>query len=107
MTGSETKRCGAQDHLAGRILEDETLTADLTDQAARVLLDWGLARAEVLATRVEDTPSFDVDAALTGLRRAMRRLAKLAGTARPESQVERLHELLAHMGAGPEANDEA
>jgi hypothetical protein len=99
---SDAGRCGARDHLAGRILEDESLTAELTDQAARVLLDWGVARAEALATHAEETPSFDVDAALVELRRAMRRLAKLAGTARPEAQVERLHELLAHIGAGLE-----
>ena len=32
-----------------RLLEDESLTADLIDGAAKVLLDWGLARVGAMA----------------------------------------------------------
>jgi len=38
----------AQD-LAESILENESLTADLDDAAAKVLIDWGVACAEIIA----------------------------------------------------------
>jgi len=68
-----------------RILEDESLTADLTDDAARTLLDWGVARAKGL---------WQEKAKLADLRRAMKRINREAGKAAPEAQTEWVRVLL-------------
>lgn len=74
-----------------RILEDESLTADLLDPAAKVLLDWGVAQATALAIQAEE-----LDMRLADLRRTLKRIARQAGQeATPEVQVERVRELLA------------
>jgi uncharacterized membrane protein YccC len=78
-----------------RLLEDESLTADLLDPAAKVLLDWGAAQAEALAGQAED-----FDARLADLRRTLKRIARQAGQeATPEAQVERVQGLLAEVEA--------
>jgi hypothetical protein len=46
------------------ILDNEGLTADLDDTAAKILLDWGLACAQKAA---QDTAGFEAFAAQTGL----------------------------------------
>ena len=74
-----------------RILEDESLTADLTDAAATLLLDWGLARVEALVQQAE------LDAHLADLRRTMKRIGRQVGKAAPEAQVERVRALLAEI----------
>lgn len=76
--------------LAGCILEDESLTADLADDAARTLLDWGVARAQGIS---QEKP----DSKLADLRRTMKRINKEAGKAAPEAQVERVRALLAEI----------
>ena len=82
MTDSESRRRAAE-----RLLEDESLTADLTDDAARILLDWGLGQVENLS---QEEPS-----RLASLRRSMRSINKQAGKALPEAQAERVRALLA------------
>lgn len=78
------------------ILEDESPTADLLDPAARMLLDWGVARAEALAARAESFVPEELDTRLADLRRTLKRIARQAGAeATPEAQVERVRELLA------------
>jgi len=72
-------------HAVERILEDESLTADLVDAAARVLLDWGVARAQKFES--------------ADLRRTMKRVNREAGKAAPEAQVERVRALLAEIEA--------
>jgi len=74
-------------HAVERILEDESLTADLADDAARTLLDWGVARAKGLGQRKK----------FTDLRRAMKRVNREAGKAAPKAQVERVRALLAEI----------
>ncbi len=83
-----------------RILEDESLTADLLDPAARILLDWGVARAEALATRAESFVPEELDTRLADLRRTLKRVARQAGAeATPEAQIERVRSLLAEIEA--------
>jgi hypothetical protein len=63
---------------AESILENESLTADLDDDAARALLDWGLACAQKVA---QDTAGFEALAAETSLAdrlQATRRLMRAA-----------------------------
>jgi hypothetical protein len=93
MDDLESRRRAAAEH----ILEDETLTADLLDPAAKVLLDWGVAQATALAAQAEG-----LDAHLTNLRRTLKRIAAQAGEeATPEAQVERVEGLLAEIEAEP------
>jgi 2-keto-3-deoxy-6-phosphogluconate aldolase len=75
--------------LADRLREDESLTADLTDQAARVLLDWGLAQIEAIAQQP------DPQTALTDLRRVIKRISKQAGRSAPHQQLEHVQALVA------------
>ncbi len=90
MGESESRRRAASE----RILEDESLTSDLLDPAARVLLDWGQAQVEALVA--QGTPSREFDARLADLRRTLKRIARQAGEeATPEAQVERVRDLLA------------
>ena len=76
---------------AERILEDEALTADLTDEAAKVLLDWGLAQAEAMAQQA------DLNVRLANLRRTMKRINEQAGEVAPDDQAERVQMLLAQL----------
>ncbi len=90
MTGLENRRRAAE-----RILEDEALTADLTDDAAASLLDWGLAQAETIARQAEGLSQEELDAHLAALRRTVKCVSRQAGKAAPEAQVERVQALLA------------
>jgi hypothetical protein len=83
------------------ILEDESLTADLTDEAAKVLLDWGLAQAEAMAQQA------DLNARLANLRRTMKRINEQAGEAAPDDQVERVQMLLAQLEQAQDREVEA
>ena len=84
-----------------RILEDESLTADLTDDAARTLLDWGVAQARGFSGELETR--------LTDLRRAMKRINQEAGKAAPQAQTEWVRALLAEIETEqtPEADNGA
>lgn len=89
-----TKQKKMEHHLVESLAEDESLTADLVDEAASVLLDWGLAQAQGLARQAETLPSQEMDARLADLRRTMKRINREAGEAAPEEQAERVRELL-------------
>jgi hypothetical protein len=83
-----------------RILEDESLTADLTDVAAQFLLDWGLVQAETMVRQAEGLLGEEIDTHLTALRRTMKRIGKQAGKSAPEAQVERVQALLTEIEIG-------
>ncbi len=73
-----------------RILEDETLTADLVDRAAKILLDWGVAQVQSLP----QTSQSDIDEYLTALKHTMQRINEFIGEAPPDDQAERIQTLL-------------
>ena len=88
------------------ILDSEGLTNDLTDEEARLLLDWGLHRAELYALATQDIADPDqarlAIARYTGdLRQIMRRLSRQAGQA--ADPLAELQNLLA-AEAGEEMN---
>jgi len=83
-----------------RILEDESLTADLTDPAAGLLLEWGLARAEEILQGEEGWEGQGVRLAV--LRQVIREVARQAGQYPPAEQPERVRALLASMSDWPE-----
>ena len=98
MTDLENRRRYATEMIA----EDESLTADLVDDAAALLLDWGVARAKGL-------PQEELDSKLVGLRRTMKRISRQAGEAAPETQAEQVQTLLAEIETEqtPEADNGA
>ncbi len=80
-----------------RLLEDEGLTADLVDPAARYLLGWGIARATAIVREAGASPA-EAQARLAALRQQMRTLARRVGELRPDEQVAALQKLLAEEG---------
>jgi uncharacterized membrane protein YccC len=105
MTDSEIRRRATSHLLAGSILEDESLTTDLTDHAAKLLLDWGLTQVEAIAQQAEGLLQEELNAHLAALRRTMKHIGRQAGEAAPEAQVEQVRALLAE--AETEQNLEA
>ncbi|MCX7854837.1 MAG: hypothetical protein N2556_02475 [Anaerolineae bacterium] len=84
-----------------RLLEDEALTADLVDAAARRLLDWGIA--QVTATlRETGALSEEARARLAALRQQMRDFARQVGQLPPEEQAAALQRLLDGDNSFPE-----
>jgi len=80
-----------------RLLEDEALTADLVDPAARYLLDWGIARATAIVREAGASPA-EAQARLAALRQQMRALARRVGELLPDEQVAALQKLLTEEG---------
>jgi len=103
MTDLETRRRRAVE----RLLEDESLTAELTDDAAKILLDWGVAQAEAVAQKTQELPREELDAYLTALRCAMSRISELAGEYAPEAQEEQLQVLLAGIETEPDTENKS
>jgi hypothetical protein len=64
-------------HAAQGILENERLTADLDDTAAEVLLDWGIACAELVARSTVGLDDSQAEEAMYPRLRATRRLMRL------------------------------
>ena len=83
-----------QRRIAGRLLENESLTADLVDDAAKVLLDWGLNQAMDIAQQAEAIEQDYLETRLDTLQSTMRRINQQAGTVPPESQPARVRQLL-------------
>ena len=61
---------------AESILENERLTADLDDAAAKVLLDWGVACAERIAGSTDGLGDFEAEEVISPRLRATRRLMR-------------------------------
>ena len=82
------------------ILENETLTADLEDQAARVLLDWGVGWAKTIAlgtAGLDDMVAGDaMSQRLRAVRRLMRAINKWIGTQQGDD-VERSTSLISRI----------
>ena len=84
-----------QQRVVELLLEDESLTAELVDEAARSLLDWGVAQAETIAQQAEELSQDEISARLATLRHAMKHISKQAGEAASEAQAEQVRILLA------------
>ena len=89
-------------HAAETILTDPSLTDNLDDQPAQVLIDWGVQVAKRTAKHTEDmndeAAQGFIDKQMTDLRKFMRRVNKLYGSyteSSPEeiiSQIERIYD---------------
>ena len=83
---------------AERILENASLTDDLDDDAAQVLLDWGVRCAEQIAEDTADLSDDLAEEAMYPRLRALRRLLRAVNRWAPKRQpmdVETLNKLLA------------
>jgi hypothetical protein len=94
MTDSNIRRRAVE-----RILEDESITADLTDEAAKSLLDWGLAQVEAMVQQAAKFSRDELQARLAVLRRTMKRIGREAGQAAADAQVEQVQRSLARAEA--------
>lgn len=86
-----------------RLIEDEALTADLVDAAARPLLDWGIAQVTAIV-RETGAVSDEVRARLGALRQQMRDIARQVGQLPPEEQSVALQRMLETFGPPPEGS---
>jgi hypothetical protein len=68
------------DRAAESILENEGLAADLDDAAAKVLLDWGIACAKMVAQSTADLGEAEAEEAMSTRLRATRRLMRSVNT---------------------------
>ncbi len=75
-----------------RLLEDPSLTAELVDPAARLLLKWGREQAEAIA---REAAAEEIGQRLTALRQTMRRFARLAGNVPADLQPQQVETILA------------
>lgn len=89
MTDSDILQSAAE-----RLLEDESLTADLIDDAAKLLLEWGLKMAKMTVQQAEGLSLEETEARLAELRRTLKRINHVMGQVEPEAQAERLRALL-------------
>jgi hypothetical protein len=62
--------------VAERFLENESLTADLDDGSAKMLLDWGMSRSKVIAQSTDGLDDEAAEEAMYPRLRAMRRLMR-------------------------------
>jgi hypothetical protein len=89
------------------LLQDETLTSELTDEAAEMLLEWGVAQVEAALERARRSPQADPRASIGRLRRVMKRVNEQAGAAAPDLQAERLRSLLSRLDSRSESAPDA
>lgn len=85
------------------ILESESLTDDLQDDEAEILLDWGLAQVEAYALATQDTADEEkarlaLDQGVKMVRRAMRFINDLVAERMDLSDGEMVEELLRLVG---------
>ncbi len=84
---------GSKRRAIEQFLGDESLTDDLVDEAARLLLDWGTTQLGA----AEGLSRAELTARVSRLRRMMRRVNRQAGQASPDQQAERVRMLLSRI----------
>jgi hypothetical protein len=83
------------------ILEDESLSDGLIDEAAKLLLDWGIARAKSIVQQSEDLLQEDLDKEIATLRREAKRISRQARDSAPDDQANHIQALLTGAEATP------
>lgn len=89
-----------------RLLEDESLTADLVDAGARTLIDWAISRMEAILRETEGAPERQKER-LSTLRHKMKHISELAGQSPPNEQAEQVQALLAAQESGVESDEQS
>jgi len=90
-----------------RILEDESLTSGLLDPAAKALLNWGVAQAQILGRCAETVDEETFQARLNALRGTLKQINEEASEAdRPDEQLSRVYALIQRYRESPCKNDQ-
>jgi len=97
MTPSDQTSDDRKRRLIEQILGDESLTDDLVDEAARLLLQWGTARLDEAFPPSGELSSDELSARTSRLRRMMRRINESAGQSSAERQAQRVRMLLSRI----------
>jgi hypothetical protein len=100
------KRRDQRRYAVEQIVEDESLTADLVDEAAQILLDWSTAQVEAAFAETEGLSQAALNACVARLRRSLKRINRRAGQATPDRQAQRVRSLLARMESSAENHGE-
>jgi hypothetical protein len=91
------KRSDLKRRAVERIREDAPLTADLGDEAAKLLLDWSSTHVEATFRETEGRSEAELNASLARLRRLLKRVNREAARATPGRQAQRVRSLLAQI----------
>ncbi len=89
-----------------RLLGDESLTSDLVDEAARLLLDWGATQLDAAFQPPEERTRTDLGAHVSRLKRLMRHVNRRAGQASADRQPDRVRMLLSRLEDGEDVDVE-
>jgi hypothetical protein len=89
-----------------QLLGNESLTSDLVDEAAKLLLDWGATQLDAASQPAEELSRTDLDARLSRLRCLMRHVNRRAGQASADQQAERVRRILARLDDGEDVDVE-
>jgi len=81
-----------------RLLEDESLTANLIDPAARLLLEWGAQQARTIVQQTRGAAK-EQTRRLTALHHTLKNIACQVGQSPPDQQAERVHIFLQTIAA--------
>jgi hypothetical protein len=103
----DPERHAQKSHALDQIWEDESLTADLVDEAAAILLDWSTAQVLAAFQDAGVLSQAELNARLARLRRLLKRISRQAGQAAPDKQAQRVRSLLAGLGSSQEHPVEA
>jgi hypothetical protein len=90
-----------------RLLEDVSLTTDLIDDAAKLLLNWGVTQTKTVVQQMEGLSPEEIGARLADLRHTVKRISKEAGQAAPEAQAARVQTLLSEIKPETQATQAA
>lgn len=86
--------------VAERLLEDEALTADLVDPAARYLLEWAIAQVNAIFQETEGMPT-ETQARLAALYQRIQAIARRAGQSPPDEQLNAVQKEVQLLGGQP------
>ena len=105
MTRAERRR-DQKRYAVERIREDESLTANLVDEAAEILLDWSTAQVEAAFQGADTLSQAELNTCVARLRRLLRRISMQAAQATPDGQPERVRSLLARLESSADSDRE-
>jgi hypothetical protein len=80
-----------------QLLEDESLTDDLVDEAASVLLDWGIRQLDAAFRGSDGLSPPELRRCSSRLRRMMRRINERVGRCSADQQAERVRMILSRI----------
>jgi hypothetical protein len=97
-------------HAAESILENEALTADLDDEAAQVLLDWGVEQSQTIAAQTAEMNEAEAEEAMYRPMRALRKMLRITNKWATNPQEKDLSKILKQVeivyGSSPDVDQQ-